>query len=401
MIGQLLRLAMILMLVAVAGPLHAQSQPAVLSVDSPAWHALMNRPMPSDGTPPVYIADLIQRWGLPQEAEQLLRMTLLQHHRRAAGMPDQAGRSVAGLWQLSRSMPAETAALADAHGQAFSRGVAIEVLQHLPPGRGGSGLAPLAAAPGFWLDGASLTLGAHLALRNQSPLVLAAQDLTLHVADVGPALPLRCSPTGPHAVILPGQTQNWWCVHPAPTAATLQVLRAGQGPRLQSGTGRWTSNDLADPRVLREIADILGARPPADLAEFVQRHGSCEQLGSCPRRIRAQDPAELQARAAREAERKERRAAKERRDRLARALGPWVYGLVVITVHVLAARLFGRWAGVAWTLASGVLLAAWLVIELRGSGSLAGLILPLVALGTGVILAPIADWLYRRFFAGL
>jgi hypothetical protein len=383
-------------------PALTQGSAQPLVIDSPAWRELMGLPLPADAPPPLYAADLIERWGRPDEAGLLRRAMLLHHFRAAAGLPRQAGSTVGGLWRLSEHLPADGPALVAAQGQAFTRSLSVGVLQQAPPGRSGSGLVPLPASPGFWLGAGAHTLGAHLSLRNTGPLTLAARELTLHLPDVGVPLELRCLPSGPPIALEPGATQPWWCELLAPSAATVQVLRAGNGPSLQARGARWSSTDLADDRGSRQVAEILAGRPPTELAALVRRLDSCHQQGTCPERVKAPvDPAELQARAEREAERAQRRAAKERRNRWVQTLGPWVYALVVITLHVLVARLVGRWAGIGLSLASGVALAAWLVVELRGSGSFAAIILPMVALGTGVVLAPIADWLYRRFFAGL
>ncbi len=183
--------------------------------------------------------------------------------------------------------------------------------------------------------------------------------------------------------------------------------RVQKGAQQQAGAP-WALEPPRDDGAVQRLAERIGNRPPADLADFVRRFSGCVAQGTCPERAawlaeRAASAAESRAAA------QQREAAFEARQRSAQRRGEWRQQAVLLAwllggllLHLLVARALGRWAGIAATLLLGLGLAVWLVVAtgpLSGWGGLGLVILAAGLGGSGLLLAPLYDWIHRRWFA--
>ena len=198
----------------------------------------------------------------------------------------------------------------------------------------------------------------------------------------------------------------------APVPSFDQLLAAQQRARQRAGTAAagapWAAEAPRDDGAVALLAERVGNRPPADLADFVQRWGGCVPQGRCPEQA-AREQARAEAAASKRAARLREELASETRQRASQrsaerrqqaVLAAFVLGGLLL--HLLLARYLGRWAANAATVLTGIGLAAWLWLASgpqSGWGGLAMLIVAGALACSGLLLAPLYDWIHRRWFA--
>lgn len=192
-----------------------------------------------------------------------------------------------------------------------------------------------------------------------------------------------------------------WAAAPVTLA---EVGAAHERARARANGAGWAAVRPVDDAAVRRVAEWLGNRPPLDLAAFVRRWGDCVPQGTCapsPSR-QASRPVKTDAereKAARDHERQQR--ASQRRGERMQSAALVAYALGTLALHLLLARFVGRWFAFGVSLLIGTGLAWWLVVAsgpLSGWGGLGIIILALGLAGSGLLLAPLYDALYTRYF---
>jgi hypothetical protein len=192
-----------------------------------------------------------------------------------------------------------------------------------------------------------------------------------------------------------------WATAPATLA---EVAAAHERARVRASGAGWAKVRPVDDAAARHLAEWLGNRPPLDLAAFVRRWGDCVPQGTCaaPPSRQASRPVKTDAereKATREHERQQR--ARQRRGERMQTAALVAYALGTLALHLLLARFAGRWFAFGVSLLIGAGLGWWLIAAsgpLSGWGGLAVIILALGLAGSGLLLAPLYDALYTRFF---
>lgn len=198
----------------------------------------------------------------------------------------------------------------------------------------------------------------------------------------------------------------------APVPGVDELLAAQQRARQRVGTAAasapWAAEAPRDDAAIARLAERVGNRPPADLADFMQRWGGCVPQGLCPERA-AREQAQAEAAASKRAARLREELAFETRQRASQRsaerrqqamLAAYVLGGLLL--HLLVARYLGRVAANAATVLTGIGLAVWLWLASgpqSGWGGLAMLFVLLALTFSGLLLAPLYDWIHRRWFA--
>jgi hypothetical protein len=198
----------------------------------------------------------------------------------------------------------------------------------------------------------------------------------------------------------------------APVPAFDELLAAQQRARQRAGRAAagapWAAEAPRDDGAVALLAERVGNRPPADLADFVQRWGGCVPQGRCPDQA-AREQARAEAAASNRAARLREELASETRQRASQHRGERrqqamlaAFVLGGLLLHLLVARYLGRVAANAATVLTGIGLAAWLWLASgpqSGWGALAMLIVVGALACSGLLLAPLYDWIHRRWFA--
>jgi hypothetical protein len=208
----------------------------------------------------------------------------------------------------------------------------------------------------------------------------------------------------------PATLSELWQTAP-PASDELSRLHA-RAVALQPGAS-WASLDPANDGAVRLIVERIGNRPPPDLDVFLGQWGPCECQGTCSTRgcqalISDTERSErLQARLKqmeqRQAESQRKHRERQRRDeRLLQAvtLGYLLGGLML---YLIVARQAGTKMATAAVVALGALLAMLLFARtgrVEGWGGLALLVIGGGLAGSGLLLAPVYHWIYKRWFAG-
>jgi hypothetical protein len=183
-----------------------------------------------------------------------------------------------------------------------------------------------------------------------------------------------------------------------------EVAAAHQRARGLAPGAAWAATRPVDDDAARQLAERLGNRPPLDLKAFVERWGDCVPQGTCAPRAsqRASRPKQTDAEReqARRQSESEQRSRRRRAERLQNA-AMVAYVLGTLALHLLLTRVLGRWGAFVVTLFIGAGLGLWLVLATAPNTGWGGLGIVLVALGlagSGLMLAPLYDAIYTRWF---
>lgn len=198
----------------------------------------------------------------------------------------------------------------------------------------------------------------------------------------------------------------------APVPGFDELLAAQQRARQRAGAASsgapWAAEAPRDDGAVALLAERVGNRPPADLADFMKRWGGCVPQGRCPEQA-AREQARAEAAASNRAARLREELAFETRQRASQHRGERrqqamlaAFVLGGLLLHLLVARYLGRVAANAATVLTGIGLAVWLWLASgpqSGWGGLAMLIVVAALAFSGLLLAPLYDWIHRRWFA--